>query len=137
MEALGAPGGHLGEALANLFNRPTGGSELLSAATWIVLALYLGYAPLAMVRRLRPWLWLAVVIINLALLVALGGVSRVVITKLVALTKAGAGGGEDGQSENEEGVGRAEHAGNMCIGRTAADQKRRMLRSRHPTWGYM
>ena len=38
-----------GEALANLFNRPTGGSELLSAATWGVLALYLGYAPLALV----------------------------------------------------------------------------------------
>ena len=44
---------------------------LLQAATWGALALEIGFAPLALVRRLRPWLWCAMVGMHLSLLALL------------------------------------------------------------------
>jgi predicted DCC family thiol-disulfide oxidoreductase YuxK len=41
----------------------------LKAATWGALALELGFAPLALFRRLRPWLWAAMLLMHLGLLV--------------------------------------------------------------------
>jgi len=43
----------------------------LKLATWGTLALQLGFAPLALVRALRPWLWLALLTTQLALLAGL------------------------------------------------------------------
>ena len=62
-------GSALARVLENPLARPTALRELflalpaplLSAATWGALALELLFAPLAVVRRLRPWLWLAMV----------------------------------------------------------------------------
>jgi len=41
---------------------------VLKAATWSGLALELSFAPLALLRRLRPWLWLAMVGMHLGLM---------------------------------------------------------------------
>jgi predicted DCC family thiol-disulfide oxidoreductase YuxK len=41
----------------------------LTAATWGALALELLYAPLAIFRRVRPWLWLAMLLMHLGLMV--------------------------------------------------------------------
>ncbi len=41
---------------------------LLHLATWTALALELSFAPLALVRRLRPWLWTAMLLMHLSLL---------------------------------------------------------------------
>jgi predicted DCC family thiol-disulfide oxidoreductase YuxK len=42
---------------------------LLALATWGTLALELLYAPLALFRRVRPWIWLAMVLLHLGLVV--------------------------------------------------------------------
>lgn len=42
---------------------------LLHAATWGSLALELAFAPLALLRRLRPWLWGAMLLMHLSLIV--------------------------------------------------------------------
>jgi len=47
-------------------------SLLLSLATWSVLALEFCFAPLAMVRKFRPWLWLALLVVQVFSM-ALGG----------------------------------------------------------------
>jgi predicted DCC family thiol-disulfide oxidoreductase YuxK len=41
---------------------------LLQLKTWAVLGLELLFAPLALIRRMRPWLWLAMVFLHLGLL---------------------------------------------------------------------
>jgi hypothetical protein len=41
---------------------------VLQAAAWGVLALELGYAPLALVRRLRPLLWASMLALHLGLI---------------------------------------------------------------------
>jgi len=41
---------------------------LLGAASWGALALEIGYAPLSLWRRLRPWLWCAMLAMHLALI---------------------------------------------------------------------
>jgi predicted DCC family thiol-disulfide oxidoreductase YuxK len=43
-------------------------SPLLQAATWGALALELLFAPLALSRRLRPWIWLAMLSMHLGLM---------------------------------------------------------------------
>ncbi len=43
-------------------------APLLSAGTWAMLALELAFAPLALMRQLRPALWLAMLTLHLALL---------------------------------------------------------------------
>jgi predicted DCC family thiol-disulfide oxidoreductase YuxK len=45
---------------------------LLRAVSWTALALELGFAPLALFRRVRPWLWLAVVLMQLSLILLVG-----------------------------------------------------------------
>jgi len=45
--------------------------EMISFATWIVLALEIGFAPLAILPKVRPWLWSTLLVIQLSLL-ALG-----------------------------------------------------------------
>lgn len=63
--------------LENPLARPTFLRELLAGmpqsmlalATWGALALELLFAPLALSRRLRPWLWLAMVLMHLGLIV--------------------------------------------------------------------
>lgn len=63
--------------LANPLARPSFVRDLLLAmppfplhlATWGALALELLYAPLALFRRARPWLWLAMLLMHLGLLV--------------------------------------------------------------------
>ena len=42
---------------------------ILKAATWSALALELGFAPLALFRRARPWIWSAMVALHLGLMV--------------------------------------------------------------------
>jgi hypothetical protein len=42
---------------------------LLHLGTWAALALELGFAPLALFRRLRPWLWGAMLAMHLGLIV--------------------------------------------------------------------
>ncbi len=42
-------------------------SGLLSLATWGALGLELAFAPLALFRRIRPWLWLAMVLLQASL----------------------------------------------------------------------
>lgn len=44
-------------------------SPILQILTWGALALELLYAPLALVRRVRPWLWLAMLLMHLGLMV--------------------------------------------------------------------
>jgi predicted DCC family thiol-disulfide oxidoreductase YuxK len=69
-------GSALAQVLANPLARPGALREwllglppvLLQLATWGALALELAFAPLALVRRLRPWLWLAMVGLHLGLL---------------------------------------------------------------------
>jgi predicted DCC family thiol-disulfide oxidoreductase YuxK len=69
-------GSALARVLENPLARPTFLRELflalppilLSLATWVGLALELFYAPLAFFRRLRPWIWLAMVLMHLGLL---------------------------------------------------------------------
>ena len=70
-----------GSALARVLNnplaRPTfvrdlvlGGPDfVLRFATWAALALELAYAPLALFRRARPWIWAAMVAFHLSLTV--------------------------------------------------------------------
>lgn len=41
---------------------------LLHLASWGALALELGFAPLALVRRLRPWLWAGLLLLHLSLI---------------------------------------------------------------------
>ena len=65
----------LARVLENPLARPTGVRELLlalpapllAAGTWGALGLELCFAPLALVRRLRPWLWLALLGMHLGL----------------------------------------------------------------------
>jgi predicted DCC family thiol-disulfide oxidoreductase YuxK len=69
-------GSALARVLENPLARPTFLRELflalppifLNLATWGGLALELLYAPLALFRRLRPWIWLAMVMMHLGLL---------------------------------------------------------------------
>jgi predicted DCC family thiol-disulfide oxidoreductase YuxK len=42
---------------------------ILKAATWSALALELGFAPLALFRRARPWIWSAMVALHFGLMV--------------------------------------------------------------------
>jgi predicted DCC family thiol-disulfide oxidoreductase YuxK len=44
---------------------------MLRAATWSALGLELSFGPLALWRRARPWIWLAMVVLHLKLLVLL------------------------------------------------------------------
>jgi predicted DCC family thiol-disulfide oxidoreductase YuxK len=44
-------------------------SGVLHLATWLALGLELGFAPLAIFRRLRPWLWAAMLLMHLGLIV--------------------------------------------------------------------
>lgn len=46
-------------------------SGVLHLATWSVLSLELAFAPLALVRPLRPWLWSLMVLMHLSLLLVL------------------------------------------------------------------
>jgi predicted DCC family thiol-disulfide oxidoreductase YuxK len=43
-------------------------SPLLALATWSVLALEIGFAPLATLRKIRPWLWLALLSVQILLM---------------------------------------------------------------------
>lgn len=43
----------------------------LSAMTFVALALEIGFAPLALFRRLRPWLWLAMLLMHLSLMMVI------------------------------------------------------------------
>ena len=69
-------GSALSRVLENPLARPTFLREFLlqlppiflSLASWSGLALELFYAPLALFRRLRPWIWLAMVTMHLGLL---------------------------------------------------------------------
>ena len=45
--------------------------RVLHVATWGVLGLELSFAPLALVRRLRPWLWLTMLLMHLGLIVVI------------------------------------------------------------------
>jgi predicted DCC family thiol-disulfide oxidoreductase YuxK len=45
--------------------------EILVAATWSALLLELLFAPLALVRRVRPWIWLAMLGMHLGLMVVI------------------------------------------------------------------
>ncbi len=70
-----------GTALARVLNnplaRPTIVRDLAAAvpavvlrfATWGALVLELGYAPLALIRRARPWIWVAMVGLHVGLMV--------------------------------------------------------------------
>jgi len=72
-------GSALARVLENPLARPTLLRELalslppwmLGLATWGALALEIGFAPLALVPRLRPWLWLAMLAMHLGLLTLL------------------------------------------------------------------
>jgi predicted DCC family thiol-disulfide oxidoreductase YuxK len=72
-----ADGTALGRVLANPLARPGPLRELLLTLppiclrllTWSTLGLELLFAPLALVRRIRPWIWLAMVGMHLGLLV--------------------------------------------------------------------
>jgi len=72
-------GSALARVLENPLARPTMLRELLLAlpswmlglATWGALALELGFTPLALVPRLRPWLWLAMLAMHVGLLAML------------------------------------------------------------------
>lgn len=65
-----------GTALAHVLDSPVARStslrelpaSLLAVATWGTLAFTLLFAPLALVRRLRPWLWLAMLLMQVTLL---------------------------------------------------------------------
>lgn len=69
-----------GTALAHVLNNPLARPgvlrdwllglppALLQAATWGALALELGFAPLALFRRLRPWLWGVMLTMHLGLI---------------------------------------------------------------------
>ena len=69
-------GSALARILENPLARPTILRELLLAmpggvlrvATWAALALELAYAPLALFRRFRPWIWTAMVGLHVGLL---------------------------------------------------------------------
>lgn len=69
-------GSALAQVLANPLARPGALREawlalppiFLQLASWGALALELLFAPLALIRRLRPWLWLAMVGLHLGLL---------------------------------------------------------------------
>lgn len=66
---LGSPSWIDGSALAHVLENPLARPgalrtlalslppELLRASTWSVLALEIGFAPLALLRRTRPWIW--------------------------------------------------------------------------------
>lgn len=41
---------------------------VLAAGTWLVLGLEMAFAPLALVRRLRPWLWLSMLGLHVSLI---------------------------------------------------------------------
>jgi hypothetical protein len=45
--------------------------EILRFSTWTVLALELAFAPLACIRRLRPWLWLSMCALHIGLIIML------------------------------------------------------------------
>lgn len=70
-------GSAFSRVLANPLARPSFIRDLLvglpplalSTATWGALALELLYAPLALFRRVRPWLWLAMLLMHLGLMV--------------------------------------------------------------------
>ncbi len=72
-------GSALGRVLENPLARPTLLREwalalpapVLALATWGTLGLELAFAPLALVRRLRPWLWLAMLGLHATLLALL------------------------------------------------------------------
>jgi predicted DCC family thiol-disulfide oxidoreductase YuxK len=51
-----------------LLKFPTG---ILGLATWGALALEILFAPLALIRTVRPWLWLAIVFMHLALMLVI------------------------------------------------------------------
>jgi predicted DCC family thiol-disulfide oxidoreductase YuxK len=72
-----------GTALARVLNNPLARpgivreallqlpDGLLHLATWGALALELGFAPLALIRRLRPWLWALMLFMHLSLIVVI------------------------------------------------------------------
>jgi predicted DCC family thiol-disulfide oxidoreductase YuxK len=70
-------GSGMARVLANPLARPSFVQELvlslppslLQVATWGALALELLYAPLALSRRLRPWIWTAMLAMHLGLMV--------------------------------------------------------------------
>jgi predicted DCC family thiol-disulfide oxidoreductase YuxK len=76
---LGSPswldGSALAHVLANPLARPTALRELVLAlppgllrvATWGVLALECGFAPLALLRRTRPWVWSAMLLAHVGI----------------------------------------------------------------------
>lgn len=80
---LGNPSWIDGSALLQALSDPLAGQTLLgklvlllpasliSLATWSVLALEISFAPLAILRKVRPWLWLALFGLQLSLM-ALG-----------------------------------------------------------------
>jgi hypothetical protein len=78
---LGSPSWIDGSAvrwvLENPLARPTALRELLvalpdwmvAATTWLTLSLEIGFAPLALVRNARPWIWGAMLTMHVTLLV--------------------------------------------------------------------
>jgi predicted DCC family thiol-disulfide oxidoreductase YuxK len=46
-------------------------ADVLRIATWAALVAELSFAPLALVRRLRPWIWAAMLLMHLSLIVVL------------------------------------------------------------------
>jgi len=67
-------GWRMGDGLANLLaaeDRAVALPQMLAAGTWLILALHLAFAPLALVGRLRSWLWGSMVIVNIALAASL------------------------------------------------------------------
>jgi predicted DCC family thiol-disulfide oxidoreductase YuxK len=77
---LGSPSWVDGSALFQALSDPLAGRTLLgelvlllpppliSLATWSVLALEISFAPLAILRKARPWLWLALLGVQLSLM---------------------------------------------------------------------
>jgi predicted DCC family thiol-disulfide oxidoreductase YuxK len=80
-EKLVSPSWIDGTAVAHVLNNPlarpgvvreialASPAGALRLATWAALALELLYAPLALVRRVRPWIWIAMAAMHLGLLV--------------------------------------------------------------------
>lgn len=77
---LGSPSWIDGSALARVLENPLARpgwprdvlmkspTTLLTTMTFAALALEIGFAPLALFRRVRPWLWLAMLLIHLSLM---------------------------------------------------------------------
>ncbi|MEE9211564.1 MAG: DCC1-like thiol-disulfide oxidoreductase family protein [Phycisphaeraceae bacterium] len=75
------PAWRQGDAIVNMAGEASGAlagvlaqapDELMRIATWGVLGLLVGFAPLAVVGRVRPWLWSAMLLVNLLRLAVFG-----------------------------------------------------------------